>query len=70
MKDADLKVDEKELADYVATVKQTAGSANGNAFFAIEDNIYKMIGVGNVEAGKAYFLNQDATRDYVMENYQ
>ena len=70
VKDAGLQVDEKELADYVATVKETAGSANGNAFFSVEENIYKMIGVGNVNAGKAYFLNQDAARDYVMENYQ
>ena len=70
VKDAGLKVDEKELTDYVATVMATAGSENGNKFFAKEENIYKMLGVGNVEVGKEYFLNQNATRDYVIENYQ
>ena len=70
VKDAGLKVDEKELADYVAAVQKTANSEGGNSYFKTEENIYKMIGVGSVEAGKTYFLNQDATRDYVMENYQ
>ena len=70
VKDAGLQVDEKELEEYVAAVKETANSSNGNTFFAKEENIYKMIGVGNENAGKAYFLNQDAVRDYVMENYQ
>ena len=29
-----------------------------------------MLGVGNVEAGKLYYLNQDAVRDYIIENYK
>ncbi len=70
VKDAGLKVDEKAMKEYVTTVMQTAGSAQGNAFFAIEDNVYKMLGVGNVECGKAYYLNQNAVRDYVTENYK
>ena len=70
VKDAELKLDEKERDEYIASIKATASSAEGNSFFAKEDNIYKMIGVGNVEAGKAYLLNQNAVRDYVMENYQ
>lgn len=70
VKDAGLKVDEAALKEYVSKVMTTAGSANGNAFFAIEDNIYKMLGVGNVTCGKAYYLNQEAVRDYVVENYQ
>ena len=65
-----MKLDEKERDEYIASIKATASSAEGNSFFAKEDNIYKMIGVGNVEAGKAYLLNQNAVRDYVMENYQ
>ena len=70
VKDAGLKLDEKERDEYIASIKATASSAEGNSFFAKEDNIYKMIGVGNIEAGKAYLLNQNAVRDYVMENYQ
>ena len=70
VKDANLTVDEEELKEYVETVMTTAGSLEGNKFFAIEDNIYKMLGVGNVKSGKAYYLNQEAVRDYVLENYQ
>jgi len=70
VKDANLKTDEKELSDYVATIMTTAGTMEGNDFFAKEDNIYKMLGVGNVDAGKNYFLKQEAVRDYVIENYQ
>ncbi|MBQ3559540.1 MAG: FKBP-type peptidyl-prolyl cis-trans isomerase [Agathobacter sp.] len=70
VKDAGLKVDEEELSDYVATIMTTAGTLEGNDFFAKEENIYKMLGVGNVAEGKAYFLNQEAVRDYVIENYQ
>ena len=70
VKDAGLKVDEKGLKEYVSTVMKTAGSAQGNKFFAIEENIYKMLGVGNVECGKLYYLNQEAVRDYFIENYQ
>ena len=70
VKDAGLQVDEQELADYVAEIQKTANSSEGNSFFAKEENIYKMIGVGNLNAGKTYFLNQDAVREYVLENYQ
>lgn len=70
VKDAGLKVDENGLKEYVSTVMKTAGSAQGNKFFAIEENIYKMLGVGNVECGKLYYLNQEAVRDYFIENYQ
>ena len=70
VKDAGLKLDEKALEEYVATVKKTAGSATGNAFFAIEDNIYRMFSLGNAVCGKAYYLNQEAVRDYIVEIYQ
>ena len=32
--------------------------------------LFAMLGVGNVDAGMAYYLNQDAVRGYVMENYK
>lgn len=70
VKDASLQTDDKVLAEYVEEIKKTANSENGNKFFVEEDNIYKMLGVGNVDAGKAYYLNQDAVRNYVMENYK
>lgn len=65
-----LKTDEAELADYVASVMSSASASSGNTFFTKEENIYKMLGVGNVEEGKAYFMNQNTVRDFVMENYQ
>lgn len=70
VKDAGLNTDEQELKDYVSTIISTAGTLEGNDFFAKEENIYKMLGVGNTDAGKGYFLNQEAVRDYVIENYQ
>lgn len=70
VKDAALKVDEKELADYVATIKEAASKEGANTFYAKEENIYKVLGAGNLEEGKAYFLNQDAVRNYVIENYK
>lgn len=70
VKDASLQTDDKVLAEYVEEIKKTANSENGNKFFAEEENIYKMLGVGNVDAGKAYYVNQDAVRDYVVENYK
>ena len=70
VKDATLKVDEKELADYVATIKEAASKEGANSFYAKEENIYKVLGAGNLEEGKAYFLNQDAVRNYVIENYK
>lgn len=70
VKDASLSTDEKALKDYIDTIIETAGSSEGNPFFAKEENIYKMLGVGNVDAGKAYFLNQESVRDYVIENYK
>lgn len=70
VKEEKLKTDEAVLADYVSSVQGTAGTSEGNTFFTEEANIYKMLGVGNEDAGKAYFLNQNAVRDFVMENYQ
>ena len=70
VKAENLKTDEKALADYVASVKNSSSTSNGNPFFTKEENIYKMLGVGNEEAGKAYFLNQNTVKEYVMENYQ
>ena len=69
-KDAGLKVDEKALADYVKTIIAASDADGANKFFAKEENIYKMLGVGNVTEGKEYFLNQDAVRNYVVENYK
>lgn len=65
-----LKVDEKDLEEYVDSIIKTASSEGGNSFFAKEDNIYKMIGVGNVDCGKEYYLNQGAVHDYMVENYK
>ena len=70
VKDSSLQTEDKVLAEYVEEIKKTANSENGNKFFVEEENIYKMLGVGNVDAGKAYYLNQDAVRNYVMENYK
>lgn len=70
VKDANLTVDEKEREEYVNTILAAANSDGGNSYFSKEDNIYKMVGVGNVECGKEYLLNQNAVRDYVLENYQ
>lgn len=70
VEDAGLQVDEKELVDYVATIKESASADASSAFYTKEENIYKMLGGGNVEEGKTYFLNQDAVRDYVIENYK
>ena len=68
-KDASLQTDENGLKEYVNTIISSV-SQNADSFYAKEENIYKMLGVGNVEAGKAYYLNQAAVRDYIMENYQ
>lgn len=70
VKDAGLKVDKKGLAEYVATIMSTVGTAGGNDFFSKEDNVYKALGAGNVKIGKAYYLNQEAVREYVIENYK
>ena len=64
-----LQMDENGLKEYVQTII-SAGESGGNSFYTKEENIYKMLGVGNVEAGKLYYLNQAAVRDYIMENYK
>ena len=69
VKDAGLKPDENELKEYVNTITSTSGTG-GNTFYTKEENIYKMLGVGNVEEGKQYFLNQSTVRDYIIENYK
>lgn len=69
VKDAALTPDENALKEYVNTITSAAGEG-GNKFYTEEENIYKMLGVGNVEAGKLYYLNQDVVRDYIMENYK
>lgn len=70
VKEASLKIDDKEREEYVNKIMSAASTEGGNSFFATEANIYKMIGVGNVECGKAYLVNQNAVRDYIMENYE
>lgn len=70
VKEEKLKTDEEALAEYVKTVKESAETSGGNSYFAEETNIYKMLGVGNEDIGKAFFLNQNATREFVIENYQ
>lgn len=69
VKDTGLQQDEAGLKEYVQTIT-AAAETSGNTFYTKEENIYKMLGVGNVEAGKLYYLNQDAVRDYIMENYK
>lgn len=70
VKDAGLTVDEELLADYVQTIIDASSEDGGNTYFTKEENIYKMLGVGNVDAGRAYYLNQDAVRSFVIENYK
>ena len=70
VKEEGLKTNQDALAEYVKTVTTSAGTSEGNPFFTKEANVYKMLGVGNEEEGKAYFLNQNASKDFVMENYQ
>ena len=69
VKGEDLKIDESGLKEYVNTIS-SAATSGGNTFYIKEENIYKMLGVGNVEEGKQYYLNQSAVRDYIMENYK
>lgn len=68
-KDAGLELDENVLKEYVNTITTTASEAE-NSFYAKEENVYKMLGVGNIEAGKTYYISQAAVRDYFMENYK
>lgn len=68
VKDAGLQVDENDLKEYVASITSAAGEAD--SFYKKEENVYKLLGVGNIEAGKAYYLNQTTVRDYVIENYK
>lgn len=70
VEDAELKVDKKGLEEYVATIKSTIGTTGGNDFFSKDENVYKALGAGNVKIGKAYYLNQEAVREYVIENYK
>lgn len=70
VKDAKLEVDEKGLEEYVTSVMATVGATEGNDYFSKEENVYKALGTGNVKVGKAYYLNQEAVHDYVIENYQ
>ena len=63
------------FGDYITVANVNALPSAGHAYetalyYAKEENIYKMLGVGNVEEGKLYYLNQSAVRDYIMENYQ
>ena len=69
VKEANLQTDENGLKEYVNTITSAAATGN-NEFYGKEENIYKMLGTGNVEEGKAYYLNQSAVRDYIMENYK
>ena len=69
VKDAGLQKDETKLKEYIQTIAEAA-STSGNTFYTKEDNIYKMLGAGNAEAGKLFYLNQDAVREYIMENYK
>ena len=64
-----LKVDEKEKTDYINDIKAAASEENGNEFLKKEENIYKMIGSGDKEAGEKYLENQNSTRTYFVGLY-
>ena len=69
VKKESLKADEKEKEDYIKAVMETASSEEGNDFLKKEENIYKMIGSGNAEAGENYLVNQNSTRNYFIGLY-
>lgn len=64
-----LKADEEENADYINSIKEAALAEGGNEFLKTEENIYKVIGSGNAEAGKSYLENQNAARIYFVGLY-
>lgn len=62
-----LTVDEAELDEYVKNVQKDANTEGGNEYLKEVENIYKMMGAGNAETGKVYWMNQGAVRDYLMK---
>ena len=62
-------MDEKEKTDYINDIKAAASEENGNEFLKKEENIYKMIGSGDKEAGEKYLENQNSTRTYFVGLY-
>lgn len=64
-----LKADEKEKEDYIKTIIDAASAEGGNEFLKEEENIYKMIGSGSVEAGENYLVNQNSARTYFVGLY-
>ncbi len=64
-----LKADEKEKEDYIKTIIDAASAEGGNEFLKKEENIYKMIGSGSVEAGENYLVNQNSARTYFVGLY-
>ncbi len=64
-----LKADEKEKEDYIKTIMEAASAEGGNEFLKKEENIYKMIGSGSVEAGENYLVNQNSARTYFVGLY-
>jgi FKBP-type peptidyl-prolyl cis-trans isomerase (trigger factor) len=70
VKEEKLKTDKAALEEYVKSVMEPSGSSQQDAFFSKEENVYKMLGVGNAEIGKEYYLNQNAVSEFIMENYK
>lgn len=64
-----LQADEKEKEAYLKTVIEAASAEGGNEFLQKEENIYKMIGSGDVEAGENYLVNQNSARTYFVGLY-
>lgn len=65
-----LKTDKAALDEYVKSVMEPAGSSQQDEFFSKEENVYKMLGVGNAEIGKEYYLNQNAVSEFIMGLYK
>lgn len=64
IKSKNIKTDESALKAYVDDVLKI------NSTFKDADSIYKFAGVGDVEAGKEYLLNELALRDYILSAYR
>ena len=62
-----LDLDEEAFDKYVDSVIEVAKGESGNTFFAKEENVWKLQGCGNAKIGKAFWLNQTAVREYLMD---
>lgn len=64
VKNNEIVLDEAEHEAYIQSVMDVNGDV-----FPDAESIYKRVGAGDAEAGKAYLMNQNAVRDYMTEKY-